>query len=113
MKNRHNTSGELVQQGSGNVYRDLGYAEADSMLIKAQLVTKIGEIIVKRNLTQTEAARLLGLTQPKISDLLNGRFRGISEHRLLECLTKLGQDIEIRIRPASGRGLGRLRLSVA
>jgi predicted XRE-type DNA-binding protein len=113
MKIRRTTSGELVQRGSGNVYRDLGYRDADAMLIKARLVTKIGEIIAMRKLTQTEAAHLLGLTQPKISDLLNGRFRGISEHRLLECLTKLGQDIEIRIRPASGRSVGKLRLSVA
>jgi predicted XRE-type DNA-binding protein len=76
-----------VEQRSGNVYADLGSADSEAMLIKARLVTEIAEIIRTRGLTQGQAATILGLTQPKVSALLNGRFRGISERRLLDCLT--------------------------
>jgi predicted XRE-type DNA-binding protein len=70
--------------GTGNVYADLGYADADEMLIKAQVVTKIAEIIKRKGLTQTQTAELLGMPQPKLSNLLRGRFRGVSERRLME-----------------------------
>jgi len=86
MKNQRVVRGIRVEEGSGNVYRDLGYADNEGMLVKAQLAAKIAEIIQRRALTQTQAADVLGLTQPRISALLKGRFRGISEHRL-ECLT--------------------------
>ena len=103
-----------IEVSSGNVYRDLDYADSESMLVKAQLAAKIAEIIHRRALTQAEAARILRLTQPKISALLKGRFRGISEHRLLECLTRLGRDVHIVIKPTPrSRTNGRLRLSVA
>lgn len=81
--------------GTGNVYADLGYGDADEMLIKAQLVTKIAEIIKRKGLTQTQAAELLGMPQPKLSNLLRGLFRGVSERRLMDCLTKLGRDVQI------------------
>ena len=74
--------------GTGNVYADLSYGDADEMLIKAQLVAKIAEIIKRKGITQ--AAALLHMPQPKLSNLLSGRFRGVSEHRLMDCLTKLG-----------------------
>ncbi len=96
-KNR--MSDNAVEKSSGNVYSDLGSHDSDAMLIKAQLVAKISEIIRTRNLTQAEAASKLRLTQPKISALLKGNFRGISEHRLLDCLTRLGRDVQIVIRP--------------
>jgi predicted XRE-type DNA-binding protein len=67
------------------------------MLMKAQLVSKIAEIIKTRDLTQAEAASKLGLTQPKVSALLKGQFRGVSERRLLDCLTRLGRDVQIVI----------------
>ena len=105
--------GVPVEEGSGNVYADLGYADSESMLVKAQLAAKIAEIVQRRGLTQTRAAEILGLTQPKVSALLKGRFRGISEHRLLECLTRLGRDVHIVIKPAPrSRASGRLTLSV-
>ena len=88
-----------MEEGSGNVYADLGYADSEAMLIKAQLVAKIAEIIRARGLTQAEAAGKLGLTQPKVSALLKGRFRGVSERRLLNCITRLGRDVQIVIRP--------------
>lgn len=102
-----------IQEGSGNVYADLSYSDPDDMMVKAQLVTKIGDIIRQRGLTQDEAAKLVGLTQPKISKLLKGQFRGISARRLLRCLTSLGRDVEIVIKPAPRRRPGRLSVLIA
>jgi predicted XRE-type DNA-binding protein len=114
MKKLRVVRGVFVEEGSGNVYTDLGYAESESMLVKAQLTAKIAEIVQQRALTQSRTAEILGLTQPKVSALLKGRFRGISEHRLLECLTRLGRDVHIVIKPAPrSRPNGRLTLSVA
>lgn len=89
-----------IESGSTNVYADLGMADAEEMLVKAQLATKIGDIIKRRKLTQVQAAQLLGITQPKLSGLLRGQFRGVSETKMLECLTKLGRDIEIVVKSA-------------
>ena len=89
-----------IESGSTNVYADLGMADAEEMLIKAQLATKIGDIIKRRKLTQVQAAKLLGITQPKLSGLLRGQFRGVSETKMLECLTRLGRDVEIVIKSA-------------
>ena len=88
-------------KGSMNVYADLGVPGAEEMLIKAQLAAKIAEIIKLRKLTQTQAASLLGMTQPKLSNMLRGRFRGISEAKMLECMTLLGRDVQIVVKPAS------------
>ena len=88
-----------IEQGSTNVYADLGLENVEEMLIKAQLATKIGEIIKRRKLTQVQAAELLGMTQPKLSNLLRGQFRGISEAKMLECLTRLGRNVEIVVKP--------------
>jgi predicted XRE-type DNA-binding protein len=95
--------GIAIERSSGNVYADLGYADSDDMLVKAQIVAKIAEIIEQRRLTQEQAAEILGLTQPKISRLLRGQFRGVSERRLLRCLTKLGRDVQIVVRPTPRR----------
>ena len=89
-----------VEMGTGNVYADLGYADADEMLIKAQLVAKIAEIIKRKGITQTQAAALLEMPQPKLSNLLSGRFLGFSERRLMDCLTKLGRDLQIVVKAA-------------
>ena len=98
---KHKASKKIpVTAGSGNVYADLGYPDADEMLVKARLVYKIAEIIGGRGLTQVEAAKLLGLTQPKISAMLRGQFRGFSERKLIDCLTSLGRDVQIVIKEA-------------
>lgn len=89
-----------IESGSTNVYADFGMADAEEMLVKAQLATKVGDIIKRRKLTQVQAAQLLGITQSKLSGLLRGQFRGVSETKMLECLTKLGRDIEIVIKSA-------------
>src|SRR5271157_1622903 len=113
MKRQRNTEGVAVQEGSGNVYADLGYPDSEDMAVKAQLVTKIADLIRERGLTQGGAAKVLSLTQPKISKLLKGQFRGISERRLLRCLTRLGRDVEIVVKPAPRRRVGRLTLLFA
>jgi predicted XRE-type DNA-binding protein len=89
-----------IEKGSGNVYTDLGIPDAGEMLVKAQLAMKIGEIIKSRGWTQQEAADVLGMTQPKLSKMLRGQFRGISEAKMLECLARLGRDVQIVVGPA-------------
>ena len=90
-----------IEISSGNVYADLGDSQADEMLVKARLAFKISEIIKQRHLTQVAAADLLGLSQPKLSGLLRGQFRGVSETKMLECLNRLGRDVQIVIRKRS------------
>jgi predicted XRE-type DNA-binding protein len=100
-----------AEVGSGNVYADLGYVDADEMLIKARLVAEIAEIIKRKGLNQTQAGELLGMPQPKLSNLLRGRFRGFSERRLMDCLTKLGRDVQIVVK-ATPRSRKDGRLSI-
>lgn len=92
-----------IEKGSGNVYADLGRQDAGEMLVKARLASKIGEIIKHRHLTQQQAAEILGMPQPKLSGMLRGQFRGISEAKMLECLNRLGRDVQIVVRKASRR----------
>ena len=100
-----------VMEGSGNVFADLGVAEPEEELTKAQLASHIRAAIKRRRLTQAAAAELVGLDQPKISALINGRLAGFSSDRLIRCLTSLGQDVEIVVKPtARSRARGRLRV---
>jgi predicted XRE-type DNA-binding protein len=85
------TAKVAVEDGSANVYADLGRSDADEMLVKAQLTSRIGEVIERRRLTQVAAAEITGLPQPKLSGLLRGQFRGVSEAKMLACLTRLGR----------------------
>ena len=89
-----------IEKGNTNVYADLGRADADAMLVKAQLTSKIADIMKRRRLTQMEAAELFGMPQPKVSAMLNGRFRGISEQKMMRCLLALGQNVQIVVKPA-------------
>jgi predicted XRE-type DNA-binding protein len=86
-----------VQPSSGNVFADLGLANSDELLIKAELVRQISNLIDSKNLTQTEAAKILGIDQPKVSALLNGKLSGFSTDRLFRFLNALGIDVEIRV----------------
>lgn len=103
MSKRKVTERLEIHEGSGNVYRDLGFPDAKEMLVKAQLVSKIREIIRSKGLTQVEAAKILGLPQPKLSGILRGQFRGVSERKLIDCLTGLGRDVEIVVKDAPRR----------
>jgi predicted XRE-type DNA-binding protein len=89
--------------GTGNVYADLGIDDPEGMLVKAQLVAKIAEILGEQGYTQTKAADILGVPQPKLSKILRGQFRGVSERKLMECLAKLGRDVDIVVHRAIGR----------
>ena len=84
-----------IEESSGNVYADLGRADAAEMQVKAQLASKIADIIKHRQLTQQQAAEILSLPQPKVSGLMRGQFRGISEAKMIECLNRLGCDVEV------------------
>jgi predicted XRE-type DNA-binding protein len=86
-----------VQPSSGNVFADLGLANPDELLMKAELVRQISNLIDTKNLTQTEAAKILGIDQPKVSALLNGKLSGFSTDRLFRFLNALGSDVEIRV----------------
>lgn len=92
-----------IEDSSGNVYADLQVAEAEAMYVKAQLAGKIGDIIRHRHLTQQQAAEILGISQPKLSGLLRGQFRGISETKMIECLNRLGRNVDIVVRKAPRR----------
>ena len=104
---------ETIQRGSDNVFADLGCPDANTHLLKAELVCRIDAIIRQRNLTQTEAARLLGLSQPDISRLLRGNFREYSLERLLRLLAALGRDIDIVIRDPRLDSGGSVRVAVS
>ncbi len=100
-----------VEESSGNVFADIGLPDAEERLAKAGLAVRISEAIRSRRLTQTQAARLLKIDQPKISRLLRGQLSGFSTERLMHFLTRLGRDVEITVKPAPrSRRQGRLRV---
>ena len=87
-----------VTEGSGNVFADLGFPDAEELLAKAGLVSAISDIIKGRHLTQKAAAEVLGTTQPKVSNLINGKLEGFSMERLARFLNMLDRDVEIVVR---------------
>lgn len=103
-----------IKKGSGNVYQDLELPNASEMQVKSQLAAKIGEIIKARHLTQIQASEILGLSQPKLSEMLRGKFRGISEAKMMECLSHLGRDVQIVVKSAPrSRKEGRIEVVFA
>lgn len=106
-----NASDPAVERGTGNVFADLGLPDADTHFLKAEIVSCIDAIVRQRGITQTEAGRLLGLSQPDVSRLLRGDFREYSLERLLRLLTKLGRDIDIVIRQPRSEAGGKLRIA--
>jgi predicted XRE-type DNA-binding protein len=93
----------LVTQGSGNVFADLGLPNPEQEMLKAHLTLQIHSILKKRGLTQAEAAKLLHIQQPRVSQLLRNRPGSFSVARLMELLTMLGQDVKISVEPARKR----------
>ena len=102
------TQSMKIERGSGNVFADLGLPDAETQLLKAELVTRIDRIIRQRRLKQVEAAKLLGLSQPDVSRLMRVDFREYSMERLLRLLTALGRDVDIIIRESDAGRPGRL-----
>jgi predicted XRE-type DNA-binding protein len=105
-------NGIEVEAGSGNVFADLGLPNADKLKIKSGLVIEITKAVRKLGLTQQAAARRMGITQPKLSGMMRGDFSNLSERKLMDCLNRLGYDIEIKVKPASKR-VGHLLLAIA
>jgi predicted XRE-type DNA-binding protein len=105
-------SGIQVESSSGNVFADLGLPDSDKLKIKSGLVIEITQAIRKLNLTQQDAAKRMGITQPKVSDMMRGDFSNLSERKLMDCLNRLGYDIEIKVTPAS-QAVGHLMLAIA
>ncbi|MDE0149990.1 MAG: helix-turn-helix transcriptional regulator [Rhodospirillaceae bacterium] len=104
---------DTVERGGGNVFADLGLPDSDAHIVKAELVSRIDDIVRRRGITQAEAGRMLGLSQPDVSRLLRGDFREYSLERLLRLLTVLGRDIDIVIRQPRSTGGGRLRVAAS
>lgn len=104
--------GIKVEIGTGNVFTDLGLPNAEKLKIKSGLVFEITKAIRRLNLTQSAAAERMGIPQPKVSGMLRGDFSNLSERKLMDCLNRLGYDIEIRLKPTMD-SVGRLLLAVA
>ena len=104
--------GVEIEKSSGNVFADLGLPDADRLKIKSGLVIEITKAVRNLGLSQEEAGRRMGLPQPKVSGLLRGDFSNVSERKLMDCLNRLGFDIEIKVKPAS-EPVGHLLLAVA
>jgi predicted XRE-type DNA-binding protein len=100
-------------EGSGNIYEDLGFPDAEERLAKAKLAMRIENIIEKRKLKQIKAAEILGINQPKVSALMNGRLSGFSIERLIHYLNLLDQDVEIVVKTKRSRLTTHGRLKVA
>ncbi|MGD0630120.1 MAG: helix-turn-helix transcriptional regulator [Terracidiphilus sp.] len=98
---------------STNVYAQLGFPDAEEMLVKAQLVQKIAEILCARGWNQQQAAKVLGLTQPKLSKMLRGQFRGISEIKMMDCLIRLGRAVKIVVGPETEAAEERIEVVAA
>ena len=102
-----------ITRGTTNVFADLSFPDAETHLLKAELVTRIQRVLTAQALTQVVAAKRMGLSQPDVSRLLNGQFRDVSVERLMRLLTRLGCDVDITVRDhgkaAAPRGTIRLQ----
>jgi predicted XRE-type DNA-binding protein len=102
-----------ITKSSGNVYADLGLKNPDEHALKAELVRQIAAVMKEHELTQTAAARRLGIDQPDVSKMLKGHFRQFSVERLMRFLVALGQDVEIVVRPVSAARAKAAQLTVS
>ena len=87
-------------KGTDNVLTDLGFEDAEELSAKAVLAVKLNELIEKRGLSQTQAAGITGMTQPKVSQVRQYKLQNISLERLMQALVSLDQQVEIVVRPA-------------
>src|SRR5438876_12321760 len=105
---------EPVTRGTGNVFADLGFPNAAERQAKLRLAYALNQVIEERKLSQADAAKALGVTQPKVSALRHYKLAGFSVERLMTMLTALDRDVEIVIKrkPASRRA-ARIRVEAA
>ena len=94
------TNAIQIERGTGNVFADLGFPDPEAEQFKATLMLQIYRIIKARKLTQTEAGKALGIRQPNVSRLMRGSSGSYSVERLMEFLTALGHNVEVKITPA-------------
>ena len=104
---------ENITRGSANVFADLGFLDAEERQTKLRLAYALNEALKQRKLTQTRAAAVLGLGQPKISALLNYKLDGFSVERLMTLLTALDRDVKIVVSPKRSRGSARITVVAA
>ncbi|MEA2870092.1 MAG: hypothetical protein QOH67_68 [Hyphomicrobiales bacterium] len=101
-----------VDVGSGNIFADLGLPDADTHFLKAQIVAEIYRLTNQRKLTQAQAGKLIGISQPEVSRMFKGNFREYSIDRLMAFLTAFDRDVEIVVRPHKKAGrAGRITFS--
>ena len=91
------------ERSSGNIFADLGLRNSEQELLKARLIVQIYKLLKVKGLTQEQAAKLLGTTQPQVSALMRCKPISVSIGRLMEFLTALGQDVEVKVKPAPRR----------
>lgn len=101
-----------VEFGSGNVFADLNLPDAEKLKVKSGLVIEITRAVRRLGLSQVEAGRRMGIPQPKVSAMMRGDFANMSERKLMDCLNRLGYDIEISVKPTASP-IGRLVLALA
>lgn len=103
--------GVEFRRSSGNVFADLGLANAEKLKIKTGLVVEIRKAMRTLGLTQQAAAKRMGVSQAKVSGMMRGNFTNLSERKLMDCLNRLGYDIEIKVRPAL-ESVGHMTLAI-
>ena len=93
-----------VERGSGNIFADLGLPDAETHFLKAQIVSEIRRLTQQRKLTQVQAGKRMGISQPEVSRMFKGHFREYSVDRLMEFLTTFDRDVEIVVKPHKRTG---------
>ena len=89
---------KVYEDGSENVFADIGVRDPEDSLVRAKLAKQIVEIIRKKGLRQSEIGDILGVDQSKVSKLVRGRISGFTSDRLLRFLNRLGCDVRIEVR---------------
>jgi predicted XRE-type DNA-binding protein len=92
------TKREAIRRGTKNVFADLGFADAETHLLKAELVSRVQDVLQEGQLTQTEAAKITGVSQPDLSRMLRGQFRDVSVERIMRILIRLGCEVDIVVK---------------
>lgn len=101
-----------IEMSSGNVFADLDLPDAEWLKVKSGMVIEIVCAVRRYELTQEEAGLRMGISQPKVSAAMKGDFANLSERKLMDCLNRLGYDIEITVRPTAAP-VGNLKLAIA
>jgi len=109
---KRSIEGIEIESSSGNVFADLGLPDAGNLAIKSGLVIEITRAVRRLGLTQAQAGQRMGIPQPKVSGMMRGDFTNLSERKLIQCLNRLGYDIEIKVR-AAAQQTGHLTLAIS